>query len=706
MIEKQKPGLSKDLTEALKQHRPHAKKGYANAVSAINMLESTVATASKELQAEIDRLKFSNIRDDAVYKSLTEQLSKIRSDYAILPAKLREDVDQLSKFTFTVTVFGRTMAGKSTLMEVLTHGDGSSIGHGAQRTTRSVRRYKYKNLQIVDVPGVAAFEGKDDEDVAFNEAKKADLIFFILKDEDVQPSVAECLSRIVSLGKPIVCLVNVKADIGSTDITPAKMKMFKRDLEKKMRREHLEGIKNQLFEFGHSYGQDWRTVRFAYVHLKASFLSQQQEYQEYASELYYLSRFDFIDQVIVDEITRNGGFYKLKAYTEIVAVPLVDSVETLFEQSAQNSQQGSLMIAKRKALSEWIREFTKSADTQIETFLTTVSSDLKKEVAIFAEDNYANKNASKKWNEVVKDRNIQQRAQKLLEQLGGECENELREITRETEFDIKFSYKLNAEQSLNMHSIVNGRRIWNWATSIVSGGLTIAGIFVASPLVIAGLGVGVLGWLGNLLFKDYESKAKNARKELERKLTNHINKMMNSLRKTMKNVLYDELLKKYMNPMETTMNEAVSSLFALSDVQHMFAKRLNGKLEETNKLVVTEALAYEGYEGLEYHINSLARIPGYAVMIALDDGKRFPDDARNSLRNLLKEQIWFVFQKDNLKSMLGQAIGKGCERSEIRIQDINGEPRIAHIPTLETVDAYTRNRIRMAQQLTGLLIMK
>lgn len=267
MIKKRKTGLSRDLTEALKQHKPYAKKGYANASSAINMLESTVATASEELQAEIDRLEFSNIRDDAVHKSLTDQLSRIRSGYTILPAKLREEVDQLSKYTFTVTVFGRTMAGKSTLMEVLTHGDGSSIGHGAQRTTRNVRRYKYKKLQFVDVPGVAAFEGKDDEDVAFNEATKADLIFFILKDEDVQPSVAECLSRIVSLGKPVVCLVNVKADIGSTDITPVKMKMFKRDLEKKMRKEHLEGIKSQLFEFGHSYGQDWRVVRFAYVHL-------------------------------------------------------------------------------------------------------------------------------------------------------------------------------------------------------------------------------------------------------------------------------------------------------------------------------------------------------------------------------------------------------------------------------------------------------
>lgn len=703
MITKQNPSFSRDLTEVLKKHKPYAQKGYANATSAISMLESIVATAYEELTSEIAHLEYSNIREDSVYKTLTAQLAKIRSDYAILPAKLREDVDQLSKSTFTVTVFGRTMAGKSTMMEVLTHGDGSSIGHGAQRTTSNVRRYKYKNLQMVDVPGVAAFEGKDDEDVAFNEAKKADLIFFILKDEDVQPSVAECLSRIISLGKPVVCLVNIKAGIENSE---TKMKTFKRDLEKKMRKEHLEGIKNQLFEFGHSYGQDWRMVRFAYVHLQAAFLSQQKEYQEYASELYYLSRFDFVDRVIVDEVTSNGGFYKLKAYAEIVTVPLTDSVETLFEQSAQNSQQGSLMIAKRKALSDWIKDFTNSAETQIDTFITTISCDLKKEVAIFAEDNYANKNASKKWNELIGGLNIQQKAQRLLEQLGEECQNELREIAREMEFDIRFSYRLNAEQSLNMHTIVNGRRIWNWATTIVSGGLTIAGFFLTSPLILAGLGVGALGWLGNLLFKDYEAKAKNARKELERKLTNHINTMMNGLQKTMRNVLYDDLLNKYMHPMERTMNDIVSSLFTLSDVQYMFATRLNGKLGETNRLVITEALAYKGYEGLEYHINKLARIPGYAVIIVLDDGKRFPDDARNALRNLLKEQIWFVFQKDNIKSMLGQAIGKGCERSEIRIQNINGEPRIAHIPSLEKVDAFTRNRIRMAQQLTGLLIMK
>ena len=93
-------------------------------------------------------------------------------------------------------------------------------------------------------------------------------------------------------------------------------------------------------------------------------------------------------------------------------------------------------------------------------------------------------------------------------------------------------------------------------------------------------------------------------------------------------------------------------------------------------------------------------------MIVLGDGKRFPEEAVKALRNILKERIWFVFQKDNLKSVLCQAIGRGVERDSIKIQKIKEKPRIAHIPALETVDPDTKVRIRMAQQLTGLLIMK
>lgn len=129
-------------------------------------------------------------------------------------------------------------------------------------------------------------------------------------------------------------------------------------------------------------------------------------------------------------------------------------------------------------------------------------------------------------------------------------------------------------------------------------------------------------------------------------------------------------------------------------------------MESINHTTITEALCYSGFQGLEWHIEGIARIPGHAVMIVLGDGKRFPEDAVKSLRNILKERVWFIFQNENLESVLSQAVGKGADRDSIKIQKIQERPRIAHIPTIDTEDPDTKIRIRMAQQLTGLLIMK
>lgn len=705
MARRQKLNLSADLTEVLNQQKPYAKRGYSLAKDAIALLENTVQSVSFELQSEIDRLYNSNLRDDETSKSLSEQLQKIRSDYYILPEKMREDVDSINRSGFSITVFGRTMAGKSTLMEILTHGDGKSIGNGKQRFTRDVRTYTYKKLQITDVPGVAAFEGKDDENIAFDAAKKCDLIVFLINDDDVQPEVTECLSRIFSIGKPVICIINVKQSIAD-ELSEKEMKMFKNRLDKKMNTERLDGIKRQMFEYGKSYGQDWHTIRFAYVHLKAAFMSQQDKFGEWSDNLLYLSRFEYVDKLITDEISSKGSFYKLKAYADIVTVPLVDAVETLYNQSAENSRQGSIFVEKGRSLRNWNKNFENNAKTQIETYLTSVSSRLKREVASFAEDNYDNPKANINWNEFIEKQNIKEGAQRLLDQLSKECESELKEINREVRFEINFSFMTNVDDSLKMRRIVDGKRVWNWTTSILSGGLTIAGLFTGGTLTLVGLGVGGVGALGNLFFKEYEKKATNARVKLERKLNSHIEKTVNNLRKKMLDALYKDMLKGHMYPVTDSLSEAVKSLFALSDAQYVFAGRLNNKLEEVNKATIAEALDYCGFGGLEWHIEDIARVPGYAVMIVLGDGKRFPDDAVRQMYFLLKERIWFVFKKENQMSMLCQAIGRGIDRSTIRIQSINDKPRIAHIPSLEKADAATIVRIRMAQQLTGLLIMK
>ena len=124
--------------------------------------------------------------------------------------------------TFNIVLFGRTMTGKSTLMEILNQGDGSSIGKGAQRTTRDVRSYQWNGLTVTDVPGIAAFEGGEDEKTAAEAAKKADLIIYLISDDGAQPAEAEAIDMLRKTGTSMLGICNVKRTVG----TESDIKLF------------------------------------------------------------------------------------------------------------------------------------------------------------------------------------------------------------------------------------------------------------------------------------------------------------------------------------------------------------------------------------------------------------------------------------------------------------------------------------------------
>lgn len=690
-----------DLDSALLESREYAKQGYKLANDAISLLKETVDSVSSKLEESIITLKKGNINERNITKGLSEQLSSIKQNFKEIPRRLNEDVNALSKSSFSITLFGRTMAGKSTLMEILTQGNGGSIGKGAQRTTRDVRTYSYNGMTITDVPGIAAFEGQEDEDIAFEAAKKSDLILFLITDDAPQASEAECLNKILRLGKPVICIINVKANID----LGTNLKMFARDMQKKMDLNRLGSIRNQFLEFGTKYGQNWNSLRFAYVHLKSAYLSQLVEWKENSGELYKFNGFDYFEKLIISEVVKNGKFYKLKAFSDIVVVPVMDVFETLFRQSAENSEQGTVLISKKRKLKKWITNFESDTKKRIESLLFNISGEIKKEVASFAEDNYDNSNADNKWKSILLNHNIEERASTLLKQLASECEEELQEICREINSELKFSHTIFSDKSIKMPNLTDMKRVWNWTTGLISGGLTIASLFAGPPGWV-GIAVILGGLVGSFFFSDHEKKILDARKGLEDKLIKYIDKMIDNLKNKMLNTIDNELLKKQLYPTLHTIDEITNSVFILSETQQNFAKALNLKLKEMNKVLIAKALDYTGFSGLEWHIINVVRIPGTALMIFLEHGKVFPDYAKKELCHILKEQVWFIFNTNNLKSILTQAIGMGCDKDSIRIENINNKPRIVHIPDIDVLNAKTVNRVRLAQQLTELLIMK
>ena len=591
------------------------------------------------------------------------------------------------------------MAGKSTLMEILTHGKGDSIGKGYQRTTRDVREYSYKGLTITDVPGIAAFEGEEDEEVAYNSAKKADLIFFLITDDAPQASEADCLRRILNLGKPVVCLVNIKANIDEK----TSMKMFSRDVSKKMTEDRLEAIKKQFLSFGASFGQAWDMLTFEFVHLKAAYLAQSPNWDRDNEALYSLSRFEKVEKLIADEVTRNSGYYKIKAYIDTVVVPLMTTADILIKQASDNRNQSVIIEAKKKKFESWLSKYRVRGKDQIDKSLNGLKNEIKREIPAFSEKHYSDKNAGDNWVKVVKKYKIEDRCGEILNQLAKECEEKLIEIYREIAAELKFTSTVSSESEIHMSSVVDGKRIWNWGVTITTGVLTVLSLLGVPVVGWVALGVGVVGGLLSFLFKSKEQKIKEARQKLEKKINESLDKQFKELSKQMKKIFQDELITKQVDPSFTLFNDISNTISSISDAQKSFACSLYDKQEEINRIMIEEAASYMNNSSLSSEVVHISRLPGTCVSLCLSNvsNKKVQDD----LESLIKETVYVIKYVEDLKDLISRQVGISKDKVKIEY-DYYKNPIGIHVNVDEKIDPITINKIKMAQQLSRVYVSR
>lgn len=694
-----------NLKQVLKECNKAARIGYKIASAQETNLNRALTSAQEKIQSTIIDFNSSPCYAPETAELLEVQLVEIGDAFNRLSFAFKEDLqnlrDNLSKFS--VTLFGRTMAGKSTLMEILTEGDGSSIGKGSQRTTRDVRKYTWNGLEITDVPGIGAFEGEDDEQIAFEAAKTADLILFLITDDAPQVAEAECFSRIVNLGKPIICIMNVKASIA----VDKSLKLALRDVNKRFDMERLDKIRNQFLLFSEQFGQTWSHIPFVYVHLKSAYVALKTDDQEKSKSFHEVSRIDYLKKRIVEQVKTKGEFYRIKTFIDIISKPILESMENLLEQSQINSLQGRTILAKKRQLGAWKTVFYRDGKAQIKSLIVKIKSELNGEIASFAEDHFDDKDADKAWNKLFTLHKVEARCQELLEELEVKSNDKLKEISREITNELKFATSFECDKSLRMHKIIDGKKLWDWSSIVLGGGLSIAtgiaylvGATVAGPLGWAALIVSVIGVGGSFLFKSRDKKEFEARMRLEKKLRENVAQICDTLEKQMNKNL-DSLVYVRIEGLMTEMDKINSVIFRLADTQKELAWDLNDHMLELNSQILTEAIRLIGAEGLQYHVQSVARIPGNTTLILLNDGTVFPREQKEGLYRLMSEQIGFVYDSDNKRVLISRVLGREITRNQVNIEDKIG---VVHIP-LGDASPNMKNRVRLAQQFSRLLIM-
>lgn len=689
-----------DLARALEQCRSAARRGYDIAKENLRETAKAIGDVSKSLSQCLKSLEDGAVRTPGIVDQIKAQLSGVVNELEQLQRTSESALEERRKRldSFSVTLFGRTMAGKSTLMEILTRGDGQSIGTGAQRTTRDVRRYSWNGLEVTDVPGVAAFEGAEDEELAFTAASNADLILFLITDDAPQPVEAEWLARVRRLGKPVLGICNVKVAVDDDD----DLLLFLRNPDRFFDRIRLEQLINQFQAFADQHVPG-KPVPFVATHLRSRFLAQQPQYAQQRDRLLAASRFDGVESRIVREVVGRGRFLRVKSFVDGAVVPMMDLADVLLEFSAQNSSNGRVLIGKWRQFREWSQKFRKHGQARINTLVSKTMDTLRGEVPSFAEDHYEDRSAGESWKKLVESSGVNRKVENLAKELLDECQKALSEVGRELKSELSLVVSLSADRHIKMDRIFNSKSAWKWGTTILAGGLAIARlIFVIGPLGWAAAAVGGIGRLFSWFFDDREEKARRAREKLTKRLLGNIDKMERELRKSLGDWFHQKLLREQVYVLLNDLGAVTSSLFELADAQRTLAWTLNDRQKALARTLVEEALVQLKAENLKDSIVDIARVPGLATMFVIAPNTTFPGQVRDGLERLLGEQIWFVVDTKSRFSILAQAIGRDCDRNKISIEE---KIRVAHVP-LDDLGPVAKARIRLAQQLTGLHVMR
>ena len=119
------------IQQELAACRDYAQQGYDLAHDSFEKMQGALNNEQERLR-EKDRQQ-NQIRRLENDKHFSNQLNELATLQRKTIGRVSENLQSLKTKMgdFTIVLYGRTMAGKSTLMEILRHGDGSSIGKGA-----------------------------------------------------------------------------------------------------------------------------------------------------------------------------------------------------------------------------------------------------------------------------------------------------------------------------------------------------------------------------------------------------------------------------------------------------------------------------------------------------------------------------------------------------------------------------------------------
>ena len=597
------------LEEALNACKAANEQAYDEARALLSELEQSIADASRVILRRIDAMDKSDSILTVLVQDIRNLLEKVGNEFEQSYFKTQDSLEYKSRQfeRFNVTLFGKTKAGKSTLMEILTHGDGSHMGRGGQRTTKDVHSYDWKGMSVTDVPGIEAYGGAEDAKKAKEAAARADLILFFITAGQPEGNEADWLVELKKMDKPMLCLCNYKQSLGE-GIDDFRLKRFLSD-PKNAERMNIDGLQAQFQTFVNEQLPN-EHIDFMVCHLLAKFYSQQPEYASQKRELEKISRFDTVEQALIREVSTNGVLHRKRSYLALVDAPLYEQMNRLFKHSADVYKQLRMLQDKTSLFNIWCDAFNKN---ELEHILNTITAEynaLRNSVPEFVEAYVEDKTINDKWQTHCEGFQIKETIVRAVNRTKEKLEKEVQNLFSELQSEIYFSFNPTNESQFGNYSFTDWKNFLEW-TSV---GLSALGLVPGVGWVVALGASGVLSALS--IFSDSREKKLM---EVRGKLATDINAEIDKAENTAKQLVTDWFNENIVQLEARIVKEIESvgqAMEMLSNEERKLALVYTKQHKAITKRIIANIFQLLGRPSKELmHILCAARIPGRFVLV-------------------------------------------------------------------------------------------
>ena len=608
----------------------------------IQTLESLLSnlTSKKETDTRNGSRKSEKQVGDAISvarEGLSEEMRpKLESVRSSLFAKYR------ALRRLTVAFMGKTKAGKSTLHAVVTGGGWNAIGVGSQRTTRYNRVYEWRNIRIIDTPGIGAPEdgGRRDEEIASSIVDEADIICFVVTNDSQQKAEFAFLKKLKNKGKPLLILLNVKSNLDSK----ARRKRFLENADKVFQMKgkndllgHVNRIRRYAREF---YGNDYFDI--VPVHLHAARLSREERRGDVSTlKLWEASGIQGFLDLLQLSLVKEGPIRRSQTLIGSTVSDIIESIDALREfRNSFSTLRKELEKNSTKGLRDRHRART-NTELDLENDIKKVFSALDTTLQEFAEENWElkEKDLQKCWENHAKRFDFNGRLQNIIKKAYNDYQLKVHHILEEIGKELKMLSRLGiSDISLgDLGSSTSHKVLFGIGGSVLGliGGI----LLLSNPIGWAFIGIGtVIGVIGSF----FKSKAKK-RQERTNKICDNIR---NSLREQEKDLIKDQ--KQVFRKKTKEVDAAVSNYFndLISRIK-VIDKHCEYAINELNSVVykINSAFAFRVIEWMceeeathSLEILKVSREPGCELRIKTNK-KLQPVFDIEYIRRVLQEDI-------------------------------------------------------------------